>query len=195
MEKNLDFFNINHKRISPQEGKILIAEPGLIDQYFKRAIILIAEHNDQGSVGFVLNNIVDFNLQDILPDFPQFNSIISIGGPVGPSSIHFIHTVGDLIPNTNIISEGLYWGGDFEAVKALIQQKKISPRQIRFFVGYSGWGVNQLEKELKENSWVVSELDLVQIMAGKDDLWSRTVKQMGPKYKPWTIYPENPSLN
>lgn len=195
MEKNLDFFNIKHKRISPQEGKILIAEPGLIDQYFKRAIILIAEHNDQGSVGFVLNNIVDFNLQDILPDFPQFNSIISIGGPVGPSSIHFIHTVGDLIPNTNIISEGLYWGGDFEAVKALIQQKKISPRQIRFFVGYSGWGVNQLEKELKENSWVVSELDLVQIMAGKDDLWSRTVKQMGPKYKPWTIYPENPSLN
>lgn len=195
MEKNLDFFNIKHKRISPQEGKILIAEPGLIDQYFKRAIILIAEHNDQGSVGFVLNNIVDFNLQDILPDFPQFNSIISIGGPVGPSSIHFIHTVGDLIPNTNIISEGLYWGGDFEAVKALIQQKKISPRQIRFFVGYSGWGVNQLEKELKENSWVVSELDLVQIMAGKDDLWNRTVKQMGPKYKPWTIYPENPSLN
>ncbi len=195
MEKNIDFFNINHKRISPQEGKILIAEPGLMDQYFKRSIILMVEHNEQGTVGFVLNNIVDFNVQELLPDFPDFPSLVSIGGPVGPSSIHFIHTLGDLIPNTNYVSDGLYWGGDFEAVKSLIHMKKISPRQIRFFVGYSGWGVNQLEKELKEKSWVVSELDLVQIMAGKKGLWSRTVQQMGPKYKPWTIYPENPALN
>lgn len=181
--------------MSPQEGRILISEPGLMDQYFKRSIVLMVEHNEQGTVGFVLNNIVDFSIQELLPDFPSFPAVISIGGPVAPSSIHFIHTLGDLIPNTNLVSDGLYWGGDFEAVKALIIQKKISTRQIRFFVGYSGWGVDQLEKELKEKSWVVSELDLVQIMAGKADLWSRTVQQLGPKYKPWTIYPENPALN
>lgn len=195
MEKNIDYFNIRHKKISPQEGRILIAEPGLMDQYFKRSIILIVEHNEQGTVGFVLNNIIDFGVQELLPDFPSFPATISIGGPVSPSSIHFIHTLGDLIPNTNLVSDGLYWGGDFEAVKALILQNKISPRQIRFFVGYSGWGVKQLDKELKEKSWVVSELDLVQIMAGKADLWSRTIQQLGPKYKPWTIYPENPALN
>lgn len=195
MEKNIDFFKINHKRVAPREGLILIAEPGLMDQYFKRSIILLVEHNKEGTVGFVLNNIIDINLPELMPDFPDFPALVSIGGPVSPNSIHFIHSLGNIIPDSKLISDGLYWGGDFEAVKALIQIKKITPRQIRFFIGYSGWGVEQLTKELKENSWVVSELDIVQIMAGRDDLWKRTIQQMGPKYKPWTIYPENPSLN
>ncbi|MFP4555749.1 MAG: YqgE/AlgH family protein [Bacteroidales bacterium] len=195
MEKNINFFKIKHKKITPREGRILIAEPGLMDQYFKRSIILLVEHNQQGTVGFVLNNIVDIKIKELLPDFPEFPATVSIGGPVSPNSIHFIHTLGDVIPESKLISDGLYWGGDFEAVKALIQQNKITPRQIRFFIGYSGWEEKQLSNELKESSWVVSELDIVQIMAGKDDLWNRTIHQMGAKYKPWTIYPENPSLN
>jgi putative transcriptional regulator len=195
MELNIDFFKINHNRLAPKEGLILISEPGLMDQYFKRAILLLVEHNEKGTVGFVLNRIIEMNLSELIPDFPDFPSLISIGGPVGPNSIHFIHTVGELIPETTLVSDGLYWGGDFDAVKALILQKKITPRQIRFFLGYSGWGKNQLNDELNLNSWVVSSIDLVQIMAGKDDLWNRIVHQMGPKFKPWTIYPENPSLN
>lgn len=174
---------------------MLIAEPGLIDQYFKRAVILLVEHNDQGTIGYVLNNIIDVKLNELIPDFPDIKVVTSIGGPVSPNSIHFIHTVGHLIPNTNEVTDGLFWGGDFDAVKKLIEQGKLTSRQIRFFVGYSGWGKDQLANELKENSWVVSELDMVQIMAGKDDLWNRAVMQMGPKYKPWTIYPLNPSLN
>lgn len=195
MDKHIDFFKIRHKRISPREGRILIAEPGLMDQYFKRSVILLVEHNEKGTVGFTLNRILDIKLTEMIPDFPDFPALISIGGPVSPNSIHFIHTLGNLVPDTCIIADGIGWGGDFEAIKALIKQKKITPRQIRFFVGYSGWGSNQLEGELKENSWVVSELDIVQVMAGKDDLWSKTVKQLGPKYKPWTIYPISPSLN
>ncbi|HNS30788.1 MAG: YqgE/AlgH family protein [Tenuifilaceae bacterium] len=195
MDKHIDFFNIKHKWVSPREGRILIAEPGLMDQYFKRSVILLVEHNEKGTVGFTLNRILDIKLTEMIPDFPDFPALISIGGPVSPNSIHFIHTLGNLVPDTCIIADGIGWGGDFEAIKALIKQKKITPRQIRFFVGYSGWGSNQLEGELKENSWVVSELDIVQVMAGKDDLWSKTVKQLGPKYKPWTIYPISPSLN
>lgn len=195
MELNIDFFRIDHKQISPKQGRILIAEPGLMDQYFKRSIVLMVEHNAQGTVGFVLNRTIDFTLKEVLPDFPDFDINISIGGPVSPNSIHFIHTLGDLIPDTTLVADGLYWGGSFDAVKSLIISEKISLRQIRFFIGYSGWGVGQLEKELKERSWVVSELDVVKIMSGKDDMWSSTVNQLGPKYKPWTIYPENPSLN
>lgn len=195
MEKNLDFFNIKHKQITPKEGRVLIAEPGMMDQYFKRSVILLVEHNDEGTIGYVLNNLVDVKVNELVPDFPEFKAIVSIGGPVSPNSIHFIHSMGNLIPNSNEVTEGLFWGGDFDAAKELIAQGKITPRQIRFFLGYSGWGKNQLDNELKENSWVVSELDLVQIMAGKDDLWNRAVMQMGPKYKPWTIYPTNPTLN
>ncbi len=195
MELNIDFFKINHKPVSPQEGRVLIAQPGLMDQYFKRSVVLLVEHNQNGTVGFVLNNIVDVSLKDLLPDFPDFPAIISVGGPVEPNSVHFIHTLGDIIPNTTKVSDGLFWGGDFEVVKALIEQGKLTPRQIRFFVGYSGWGESQLKDELKEDSWVVSELDLVQIMASNSELWKRVITQLGPKYKPWTIYPENPSLN
>jgi putative transcriptional regulator len=195
MEMNIDFFKIEHKPISPKQGRILIAEPGLMDQYFKRSIILLVEHNEKGTVGFVLNRLIDFNLNELLPDFPDFPSIISIGGPVSPNSIHFIHTLGDIIPETTPVSEGLFWGGNFDVIKSLILSGKISKRQIRFFIGYSGWGIDQLDKELKERSWVVSELDVVKIMTGNDNLWKKTVNQLGPKYKPWTIYPENPSLN
>lgn len=195
MELNIDFFRIEHKQIAPKQGRILIAEPGLMDQYFKRSVILLVEHNDKGTVGFVLNRMIDFSLNELMPDFPNFDTNISIGGPVSPNSIHFIHTVGNLIPDTTLVTDGIYWGGSFDAVKSLILSGKISKRQIRFFIGYSGWGENQLDKELKERSWLVSELDVVKIMTGKDDMWTKTVNQLGPKYKPWTIYPENPSLN
>lgn len=195
MELNIDFFKIEHRQIAPEQGKVLIAEPGLMDQYFKRSVILLVEHNQNGSVGFVLNRLIDMSLNELLPDFPSFKTNISIGGPVSPNSIHFIHTLGDIIPETTQVSDGLYWGGSFEALKSMVVSGKATRRQVRFFVGYSGWGVNQLAKELKEHSWVVSDLDVVKIMTGKDDMWSKTVNQLGPKYKPWTIYPENPSLN
>ncbi|MDY0201897.1 MAG: YqgE/AlgH family protein [Bacteroidales bacterium] len=195
MDKNIDFFNIKHKNISPCKGKVLIAEPRLADEYFNRAVILITEHNEQETIGYVLNNTISIKLDEIIPDFPQFKANISIGGPVEPNSIHFIHTVGNIIPETKNISNGLYWGGDFDTVTSLITQGKITSHQIRFFLGYSGWGQNQLVNEIKEKSWVVSELDIVQIMAGKSNLWSKAVQQMGPEFKPWTIYPVSPLLN
>lgn len=195
MERDIDFFKVNHKPLLPKEGRVLISQPGLMDQYFKRSVILLVEHNQKGTVGFVLNSIVDINLAELLPDFPDFRAMVSMGGPVEPSSFHFIHTVGELIPYSTKVLEGLYWGGDFDVMKDLVAKKIITPSQIRFFLGYSGWNEGQLSDELEENSWVVSELDLVQIMGGGTDLWNRSVRQMGPKYKSWTIFPENPTFN
>ena len=106
MEKNIDFFRIDHKRVAPREGLVLVAEPGLMDQYFKRSIIILVEHNSEGTVGFVLNNIIEVNLSELMPDFPDFPALVSIGGPVSPNSIHFIHTLGDIIPDSKLISDG-----------------------------------------------------------------------------------------
>lgn len=195
MEQFTDFFRIKHAKLMPQQGRVLISEPGLADGNFKRSVILIVEHNASGTIGFVLNRTLDFDLKELLPDFPSFNAPISIGGPVSPNSIQFIHSLGDIIPDTIKIGDGLYWGGNFDAIKSLIVKGKVTPRNVKFFVGYSGWGVDQLAKEIEEESWVVSELDLVQIMAVQDDLWKKAVTQLGSKFKPWTIYPTNPSLN
>ncbi len=193
---NIDFFKVNYNQLTPKQGRVLIAQPSMIDQYFKRTVILLVEHNKKnGTVGFVLNKTLDFSLSELLPDFPDLDAKISIGGPVSPNSIHFIHSLGKIIPDTTLIAENLYWGGSFEALKPLIISGKVKPHQIRFFVGYSGWGTDQLERELREESWVVTNIPAEQIMSGSDDLWINTVQQMGVKFKSWTLYPENPSLN
>lgn len=194
-ELNFDFFKVNYDKISPEQGKILIAEPGLIDLKFKRSVILIVEHNENGTVGFVLNRILNYKLSDLLPDFPDFDAKISLGGPVSPKSIHFIHTLGDIVPKTSHISDNISWGGDFEFIKSLIEAKKITPKQILFFVGYSGWSVEQLDREISEGSWVVTKIHPVKIFTASEDLWIDTVREMGSNFKPWTLYPEDPSFN
>jgi putative transcriptional regulator len=194
-ELNFDFFRVNYNKIAPKQGRVLIAEPGLIDLNFKRSVILLVEHNENGTVGFVLNRLLNYKLSDLMPDFPDFDATISLGGPVSPKSIHFIHSLGDIVPDTNHVVDNIYWGGDFEFIKSLILNNKISSKQIIFFVGYSGWSNEQLEREISEGSWVVTKLNPNQIFAEADDLWINTVRQLGTNFKPWTLYPEDPSLN
>jgi putative transcriptional regulator len=172
-----------------------VAEPGLIDLNFKRSVILIVEHNQNGTVGFVLNRMLNYKLSDLMPDFPDFDAKISLGGPVNPKSIHFVHTLGNIVPDSSHVVDDIYWGGDFEYIKSLIEAKKITPRQILFFVGYSGWSKEQLEREISEGSWVVTKINPIQIFAATEDLWINTVRQLGSNFKPWTLYPDDPSLN
>lgn len=192
---NFDFFKVNYDKIAPEQGRVLVAEPGLIDLNFKRSVILIVEHNENGTVGFVLNRMLNYRVSELLPDFPDFEAKISLGGPVSPKSIQFIHTLGDTVPDTNHVNDNIYWGGDFEYIKSLITAKKISPKQILFFVGYSGWSKEQLDREISEGSWVVTKLSPIEIFAGDDELWINAVEQLGKNFKPWTLYPEDPSFN
>jgi putative transcriptional regulator len=196
MELNIDFFSIDNNKIAKQ-GMVLISEPFLNDTYFKRSVVLLTEHSEEGSVGFVLNKPVDLAVNDVLSDFPEVESGISIGGPVNTNTIHYIHTLGKKIPNSVKVLEQLYWGGDFDAVKDLLIQGTIQSNQIRFFLGYAGWSPKQLENELSENAWLVSEMKAEHIMQGPDDnLWKEVLEKSGDKkYRSWVNFPENPSLN
>ncbi|NVO08909.1 MAG: YqgE/AlgH family protein [Bacteroidales bacterium] len=194
-ELKFDFFKINFDKLDPSQGKVLIAEPSLIDLNFKRSVVLLVEHNEDGVVGFVLNRMLNYNLSDLIPDFPSFDAKISLGGPVSPKSVHFIHTLGEIVPETNHIVDNLFWGGDFEYIKSLVIGKKIASNQILFFAGYSGWTKEQLGREISEGSWVVTKLDPIQILSGTEDLWLSTVQQLGKKFRAWTLYPEDPMSN
>ena len=196
MEFDYNFFKIDYKKIAPDKGRILIAEPFLNDTYFKRSIILLTEHSEEGSVGFVLNKPVSLKLDEVIPDIPSFETTVSIGGPVGTNSIHYIHTVGDIIPESVKIVGNIYWGGEFEAIKNMLQTGTLKKNQIKFFLGYSGWHPNQLERELHENSWIVTSLDPAKIMeANTNNLWKYAMRQLGNKYKIWSDFPEDPNLN
>ncbi len=196
MNSEIDYFKIETNSLAPEKGQVLIAEPFLNDLYFKRSIVLLTEHSEDGTVGFVLNKPVNLRITEIISDFPDFDANISIGGPVNTNTIHYIHTLGKLIPNSVFVKENLWWGGDFDAVKYLIQKGNIQKEQIRFFLGYSGWMPNQLKGELMQNSWLVGNLDSYKIMNhNMNTLWQDTLKAMGSKYKMWINSPENPSMN
>ena len=196
MDLGYNFFEIENKNIAPEKGKILISEPFLRDSYFKRSIVLLTEHNKDGSVGFVLNKPIDMSVNEVFEGFPKMDAGVSIGGPVGTNTVHYIHVLGDLIPNSVNVIDDIYWGGDFDFVKGLIKSGKLNKKDIRFFLGYSGWHPNQLENELAENSWVVADIDASKIMRlVSPDLWKDTLSQLGEKYRMWANFPENPGFN
>ena len=180
-----------------KKGKLLIAEPSIIgDVSFNRSIILLTEHNNEGSIGFILNKPLDFELGDLIPDvksnFPIYN-----GGPVQQDNLYFIHKVAELVPESIEISKGLYWSGDFEKVTRLITDEKITQTEIRFFLGYSGWDINQLQSELSSNTWILSEnihKDNI-IQAVDTAFWKKKMLALGGEYSLWSNAPEDPSYN
>ncbi len=180
-----------------QKGKLLLAEPALLqDMTFARAVILIVEYNSDGAVGFILNKPISFTASDLVPDmnapFPLYS-----GGPVEQDNLYFIHSKPEIIPFSTEICEGVFWGGDFEAVKKQIELGNISENEIRFFLGYSGWSAGQLESEIQSNSWIVMpnpyKNDI--LSKAKKDVWKEQLKTLGEKYAIWVNAPENPEFN
>ena len=183
-------------KLLPKKGKLLIATPSIEDNSFDRTVILLAEHNENGSVGFILNKPLGFTLNEIVPDI-ECNSEIHNGGPVEQDDLYFIHQSPEIIPNSIEICDGLYWGGDFETLKVLINSNKIEINTIKFFLGYSGWSPKQLKQELKEDSWLVSEKNgEPNILVEKNNqIWKKQMKSLGGEFQIWANYPSDPSLN
>lgn len=191
-----DILKIRTNNLKPSKGKILISEPFLIDYYFKRSVVLLAEHNEDGSFGLIINKPVSMFLHEMIKDFPEFEAPVYLGGPVKTDNLYFIHTQGGLIDNSMEITDGLFWGGDIEHVKELILIGQIQPSDIKFFIGYSGWVSNQLESELSRNSWLVSDIKAKQVMqVNTSRLWKSSVKKMGGDYSYWINFPSDPGLN
>ena len=191
----MDFFKITNNKIA-RKGSVLISEPFLNDTYFKRSIVFITEHSEEGSVGFVLNKQVDLKVQDVIKDFPEIDAGISIGGPVNTNTIHYIHTMGMVLPESVQVTNDIYWGGNFDILRELITSGHVKKYQIRFFLGYAGWAAKQLEGELSDNAWLVAELsDDIIMKAEGANTWNQILENMGNKYQVWANFPENPGLN
>lgn len=193
LEKILDF---KPTGIEVGRGKVLLSEPFLDDFFFKRSVLLIAEHNEEGSFGLVLNKKTEYKLNEVALDFPDFDADIYIGGPVNSENLFFLHTRGDIIPDSLEILKGVFWGGDIEHIKMLITEEQISPSEIRFFLGYSGWEGNQLADELQSKSWVVASMFARDVFQQDPSiLWKKMIAGFGNKFKPWLNFPINPQMN
>ncbi len=180
-----------------KKGKLLIAEPALTgDVSFNRSVVLLAEHNEEGSVGFILNKPLEYDICDLITEivvpFKVYN-----GGPVEQDNLYFIHKVPHLIEGSIEISDGIYWGGDFEKTISLINNLTITEADIRFFLGYSGWDSLQLDQELSSKSWVVvkNEYESDIIEKSSSAFWKEKMLELGGDYLIWSNAPENPTLN
>lgn len=183
-------------KLKPKRGRLLISYPLLNDPYFKRTVVLLCEHNEEGSFGFVLNKYLDISLSELVDELPDTTNRISMGGPVQTSNLYFLHTVGPDIEGSIPITKNLYLGGRFEALRDQMLAGKIDDKQVRFFIGYSGWSENQLDGELKENAWLISEAPAKLLMnTDQDELWEKVLKRMGKEYSFLANLPEDPSLN
>jgi putative transcriptional regulator len=191
--------NINFSpdaNIKPERGQVLLSEPFLNDPYFKRTVILLCEHNEEGSFGFVLNNYIDVELEQIMENMPNFGGKISIGGPVRNSNLYYIHTLGDQIEDSLEILPGVFMGGNFETLRKKLFSGEVDKNQVRFFVGYSGWSPDQLQAEIKANSWFVTNVDRETVMdTDIEDLWKVIMKKLGKKGELISKMPEDPNLN
>lgn len=180
-----------------KKGQLLIAEPSTFgDISFSRSVVLLADHTDTGSVGFIINKPLKYTINDLVPEIEAKFKIYN-GGPVEQDNLYFIHNIPNLIPNSIEISNGIYWGGDFDSTRDLINQGKIHKNNIRFFLGYTGWDANQLQNEMDTHSWIASANSHKNKIIGisPTSFWKEKIMELGGDYLLWSNAPENPSLN
>ena len=164
---DMHVFQVESNKVLPQQGSILISSPFMNDYHFTRAVVLLIEHNDEGSMGIIMNKDFRYHilLNDLIPEL-EFAQRVPVykGGPVSRETIFFLHT-------------------PIEGV-------------IRFFAGYAGWDHGQLAKEIKENSWLIGKAGKETLLNQHfRDLWHTSLNEMGGKYAIWARYPQYPSLN
>ncbi|OAV45245.1 YqgE/AlgH family protein [Lewinella sp. 4G2] len=177
-------------------GTILLAEPFMLDGNFKRSTVLLVDHSHDGSVGFILNRKMELSVTELVDDLEDFDAPVYFGGPVGSDTVHYLHCKGDLIEGADEISRGVYWGGDYEKLKTLINNKLITPNDIRFYVGYSGWSENQLEEEMEIGSWVTAQMDANYLFkTSPDELWKKIMSDKGHNFSVIAEIEDSPNYN
>ena len=179
------------------KGKLLISPKILLeDVFFNKSVILVVDHKDSGSLGFIINKKLKYNLSDIVTDvkvtFPVY-----LGGPVEQDNLFFIHNCSNLIPSGKLINDNLFWGGDFKKAITLINENKINNKNICFYLGYTGWSSGQLDLEIKNDLWLSKDNSFKSkiIIKSKKSLWKDCMISFGGDYLIWANSPDNPYLN
>lgn len=191
----MDFFNYKNK-MRPEKGRLLISEPFLPDPNFERTVVLLCEHNEDGAFGFVLNKPSVLHVNDVIEDTQNLEEVVYVGGPVQQDTLHFIHRHNGL-ENAVTLLDGIYWGGSLESLRFLSNTRQLVGDDIRFFLGYSGWGPGQLEAELQEDSWIVCDFVSNELLFDTDPaiMWKKALNNMGGRFSVYSNYPVDPRMN
>ena len=150
-------------------GKLLLASANMLESNFKRTVLIMCEHNEKGSLGFILNRPMEFKVCEAIAGFEDIEEPLHMG---------------------------LFWGGDKNQLSFLLNTGLMQPSEIRFFLGYAGWTAGQLESEFEEGAWYTAEASKEMIFSDAyERMWSRSVRSKGGEYQLVANAPELPGLN
>jgi putative transcriptional regulator len=183
------------EKVKPHVGSLLLSEPFNPEPNFKRAVVLISQHDQRGSIGFILNKPTPLLINDVLEDFPEFKAHVHWGGNQRLDSVYYIHTISQL-KGAQPINNGIYWGGDYEHLKLLVETRQIRPDQIKFLAGYNAWSPRKLAKEIREENWWVTDADPQSAFKEPSDTaWGNILQRNGHVYGIMNDFPEDPGFN
>ena len=197
MQYDTDIFKIETNHVIPTRGKVLISEPFLCDYMFGRSVVLLIDHTKDSTMGLILNKPSSLYLGDLFKELNYQKEIpIFQGGPLSNDTLFYLHTLKE-VQGSMPIRQGVYVNGDFNVIRQYIKEGNEIKGKIRFFLGYSGWGHQQLEQEIKENTWLIGKEDAYSLMNEErsSDMWRNSLAKLGNKYEMWSRFPQIPSFN
>jgi putative transcriptional regulator len=193
----MNFFDFEGSVGVPSQGKFLIAGPFLSDPDFSRGVVLLCEHTEEGTLGFVLNHPLSLTLADVAEslDLDALPIALYQGGPVEKDTLHILHRLPDVLGG-KLVADNIYWGGSFETLIALIKNNALQEEDVRLFIGYSGWSHGQLDKEMEEGAWLIGNaLGDIVFETEPHLVWKAAIKSLGNNYAYLANTPVNPQLN
>ena len=200
-EFNQDIFNLLDDQPMPARGSLLVAKPTVQDFMFNRTVIAVVDHDSEnGTMGLIANKLSGFMVHDVLPDVASLDLEIPlyVGGPVHTDMLFFLHTLGEqVIPESLKIGRGLYFGGDYEAMKQYLAEGNPVEGKVKFIIGYSGWEAKQLEGEIERHDWaVLKQMTPAEVLADQEEeMWRQAVARFGDKYRLWQNWPRDVHQN
>jgi len=176
------------------KGHLLVAGPGLVDPNFRRAVVLVGEHNEEGAMGVVLNRPSEATVAEAVPELGvlvQAPDVVHVGGPVQPSAIVVLAEFEEPDRAASLVVDSVGF------LPAEIDPDELGElRRTRVFAGYAGWGPQQLDAELDEGSWIVEPALADDVFAqGTVDLWSEVLRRKGGPFGVLALMPPDPSRN
>lgn len=176
-------------------GKFLIASPALVDPNFARAVVLIAEHTDDGAMGLILNRPTDAVVAEAVEELAgvvEPGEPVFVGGPVQEQSVMVLAEFDDPAQAAALVIEDV----GFLPADAQLEDLSGHTRRARVFAGHAGWGPGQLDVELEEGSWIVADPRTDEVFSEEpDELWSAALERKGGAYALLAKMPVDPSLN
>lgn len=176
------------------KGNILVSQPTLAEDLFYRTVILLADHNEEGSVGFILNKSLHFPVNLFVTELFS-EAVVYQGGPVAKENLYYLHKRPDLISESYPICNGVFWSGEYEDVRNALNRGDIKKDEIRFYLGYTGWGKGQLQEEIDDKAWVVVNDKIDVFKDWTNDLWKQQMSKLGGEHLIWANSPIDPGLN